>query len=137
MLRKGNHQPAPGPDEWEKWCVKNLSDEALSLVVDLHNYQVMNLTFLGDIKDMWLTYFHKRGIRTNLLNYRGLMLSNFLANSPMTWLNYRLVPYAAKMRIIPETQVATNQGVQTRVVMSFLSGVMCSPALNKQHVYAL
>ena len=28
-------------------------------------------------------------------------------------------------KIIPETQVATNQGVQTRDVMSFLSGVMC------------
>ena len=124
-LRKGNHRPAPRPDEWEKWCVKNLSDDALSLVVDLHNYQVMNSTFPGNIKDMWLTYIHKRGIRTNLLNYGGLMLSNFLANSPMTWLNYKWVPYAAKMKIIPETQVATNQGVQTRDVMSFLAGVIC------------
>lgn len=53
------------------------------------------------------------------------MLSNFLANSPMTWLNYKWVPYAAKMKIIPETQVATNQGVQTRDVMSFLAGVIC------------
>jgi len=22
MLRRGNHRPAPGPDEWEKWCIK-------------------------------------------------------------------------------------------------------------------
>src|ERR1700689_4626973 len=100
MLRKGNHQPAPGPDEWEKWCIKNLSDDTLSLVVDLHNYQVMNSTFPGDIKDMWLTCFYKRGIRTNLLNYQGLMLSNFLANLPMTWLNHKLIPYVARLNIV-------------------------------------
>jgi len=35
MLRRGNHRPAPGPDEWEKWCINNLSDFALSLVLDL------------------------------------------------------------------------------------------------------
>ena len=61
MLRRGNHHPAPGPDKWEKWCVKNLSNDTLSLVVDLHNYQVMNSVFLGNIKDMWLTCFHKQG----------------------------------------------------------------------------
>jgi len=43
--------------------------DALSLIVDLHNYQVMNSTFPGDIKDMWLTCFRKQGICTNLLNY--------------------------------------------------------------------
>jgi hypothetical protein len=137
MLRRGNHRPAPGPDEWEKWCIKNLSDFALSLVLDLHNYEVMNSKFPGDIKDMWLTYMHKRGIRTNLINYRGLMLSNFLANSPMTWLNYRLIPYVAKLNIIPETQVATQQGVQTRDVMSYLSCVKCYAERHHQTVYAL
>src|SRR6202050_3737219 len=65
------------------------------------------------------------------------MLSNFLVNSPMTWLNYKLTPYTAKMRIILETQVATNQGVQTRDVMSFLSGVMCYSGRNKRPIYAL
>jgi hypothetical protein len=115
MLRRGNHRPAPGPDEWEKWCIKNLPDFALSLVLDLHNYEVMNSKFPGDIKDMWLTYLHKRGICTNLINYHGLMLSNFLANSPMTWLNLKLIPYVAKLNVIPETQVAHNK--ESRLVM--------------------
>ena len=65
------------------------------------------------------------------------MLSNFLVNSPMTWLNQKLIPYVARLNIIPETQVATNQGVQTRDVMSFLSGIMCYSSRNKQPVYAL
>src|SRR5882762_492695 len=137
MLRRGNHRPAPGPDEWGKWCIKNLSDFALSLVLDLHNYEIMNSKFPGDIKDMWLTYMHKRGIRTNLINYRGLMLSNFLANSPMTWLNYKLIPYVAKLNIIPETQVATQQGVQTRDIMSYLSCIKCYAERHHQTVYAL
>ena len=65
------------------------------------------------------------------------MLSNFLVNSPMTWLNYKLTPYAAKLKVIPETQVATNQGVQTRDVMSFLSRIMCYSDHNKQPIYTL
>ena len=65
------------------------------------------------------------------------MLSNFLANSPMTWLNYNLVPYALKLRIIPETQVTTNQGVQMRDIMSFLASVKCYVEQNHQTVYTL
>ena len=125
MLHRGNHRPTPGPDGWGKWTIKALSDKALSLVVDLHNYKVMNAHFPGDIKDMWLTMFHKRGLRTDLSNCRGLLLSNFLANSPMTWLNQCLICYSSEKRILPDTQVAAQPGVQTRDLMSFLSGVKC------------
>ena len=65
------------------------------------------------------------------------MLSNFLTNSPMMWMNYNLVPYVSKLHIIPETQVATNQGVQTRDIMSFLASVKCYAERNYQTVYAL
>ena len=137
MLRRGNPRPSPGPDGWEKWCIKSLSDNTLSLVLDLHNYEVMNSRFPGDIKDTWITMFHKRGLRTDLTNWRGLFLSNFLANSPMTWLTQSLTPYAARMGIIPETQVATQPGVQTRDLMSFLSGLKCWSTRRKQTVYAI
>jgi hypothetical protein len=98
LLRRGNNRPSPGPDGWEKWIIKSLSDDALNLVLDLHNYQVMNSRFPGDIKDMWLTMFHKRGVRTNLSNWRGLLLSNVLANSPMAWLNCSLIQYSSEKR---------------------------------------
>src|SRR5882762_8360474 len=137
MLRHGNHRPAPGPDGWEKWLVKNLSDNALCLVLDLLNFIVTHSHFPGNLKDMWLTMFHKRGIRTNLTNWHGLMISNFLANAPMTWLNYLLVPYAAQKLLIPDTQVATQQGVQTRDVMSYLSSVKSFANRHKQTIYAL
>ena len=55
----------------------------------------------------------------------------------MTWLNYLLVPYAARKQLIPETQVATQQGVQTRNVMSYLSAVNSFANRHKQTVFAL
>ena len=138
MIRRGNSKPSPGSDGWEKWTVKLLSNDTLNLVLDLHNYHwVMNSRFPGDIKDMWLTMFHKRGLRTDLQNWRGLLLSNFLANSPMTWLNASLIRYSAEKRILPDTQVAAQPGVQTRDLMSYLSGVKCWANRNKQPVYAL
>ena len=59
MICCGNHCPSPGPDQWEKWTIKSLSDKALSLVLDLHNYEVMNSCFPGTVKDLWLTTIHK------------------------------------------------------------------------------
>lgn len=137
MLRRGNHRPAPGPDGWEKWVVKALSDRALSLVLDLHNYEVMTSSFPGNLKDMWLTMIHKRGSRTNLQNWRGLLISNFLANSPMSWLNYSLIHYSSEKRILPDTQVAAQPGVQTRDLMSFLAGIKTWALRNKTSVYAV
>ncbi|KAJ7176388.1 hypothetical protein C8R43DRAFT_1057609 [Mycena crocata] len=98
LLRKGTPRPAPGRDQWEKWLIKSLSDRSLEVVLKLHNYIVMNARFPGDLKDMWLTMFHKRGMRTDLSNWRGLLLSNFLANSPMSWLNFNLVQVLACKR---------------------------------------
>ena len=91
----------------------------------------------GDVKDMHLTYFHKCGIHTDLSNWRGLLISNFLANSLMTWLNFRLSPYAAHKGIIPETQVATQPGVQTCDLMSFLSGLKTWSHQTKTPLYLL
>lgn len=63
--------------------------------------------------------------------------SNFLANAPMTWLNFSLISYASAKMILPDTQVAAQPGVQTRDLMSFLSGVKCWAHRNKETVYAL
>ena len=137
MLRRGNHRPSPGPDKWEKWTIKCLSDKALSLVLDLHNYEVLNSCFPGTIKDLWLTTVHKRGLQTDLKNWRGLAFSNFLANSPMTWLNQCLIRYSADKHILPDTQVAAQPGVQTRDLMSYLAGIKCWANRHKQTVYAI
>ena len=137
LIRRGNARPSPGPDGMEKWCVKSLSDFSLTPILELHNYMTMNSCFPGDTKDMYLTMFHKRGLRTDLNNWRGLMISNFIANSPMTWLNYLLTPFIAANHILPDTQVATQQGVQTRDLTSFLAGVLTWANRHKTTVYAL
>jgi hypothetical protein len=137
LIRRGNGRPSPGPDGIEKWCVKSLSDFSLAPFLELHNYITMNSRFPGDTKDMYLTMFHKRGLRTDLNNWRGLMISNLIANSPMTWLNYLLTPFIATNSILPDTQVATQQGVQTRDLTSFLAGLLTWANRHKTTVYAL
>lgn len=137
LVRRGNARPSPGPDGTEKWCVKSLSDLSLKPFLELHNYMTINSCFPGKIKDMYLSMFHKRGLRTDLNNWRGLMISNFLANSPMTWLNHLLTPFIAANSILPDTQVATQQGVQTRDLTSFLAGVLTWANRHKTTVYAL
>ncbi|KAJ7166150.1 hypothetical protein C8R46DRAFT_900122 [Mycena filopes] len=53
----------------------------------------------------------------------------------MSWLNFNLVPYIARVRILPDTQVATQQGVQTRDLMSALASVKCWAKRRKTTVY--
>jgi len=81
---------------------------------------------------MWLMMFHK-WIHTDLSNWRGLLLSNVLANSPMAWLNCCL----SEKGILPDTQVAVQPGVQTCDLMSFLTSVKCWATRHKEPVYAL
>lgn len=114
-----------------------MSDAALQLVLDLHNYVVIHARFSSTLTDTHLTYFHKRGVHTEFTNLRGLLISNFLANSPMTWLNFKLSPYAAWLSIIPETQVATQQEVQTQDLMSFLAGLKTWSKKSGTTVYML
>jgi hypothetical protein len=65
------------------------------------------------------------------------MISNFLANSPMTWLNHLLTPYIAINNILPDTQVAMQQGIQTCNLMSCLSGILTWVNCHNTTVYAL
>ncbi|KAF9006308.1 hypothetical protein BDZ89DRAFT_1095452 [Hymenopellis radicata] len=55
----------------------------------------------------------------------------------MTWLNHCLTPYVARLGIIPETQVATQQGVQARDLVSFLSGIKTWAQRHKAEVWCL
>ncbi|KAI0372496.1 hypothetical protein BV20DRAFT_925147, partial [Pilatotrama ljubarskyi] len=121
LLRKGNPRPAPGPDLWEKWCVKTLSDGALSLVLDLVNYEISTSHFPESVKPAIMSTIFKRGARTDLANYRGITCSNLIKNLPFAWLNQLLATYATRHGILPETQVATQPGVQARDLLSFLS----------------
>ncbi len=70
-----------------------------------------------------MTTIFKRGSRTDLSNYRGITCSNLIKNLPFAWLNYLLSMYITTTGILPETQVATQPGVQARDLTSFLSQV--------------
>ncbi|KAJ6631046.1 hypothetical protein B0H10DRAFT_1773796 [Mycena sp. CBHHK59/15] len=55
----------------------------------------------------------------------------------MSWLNFNFVPYLTKTRILPDTQVATQQGVQTQDLMSYLTSIKCWSKRHKVEVFAL
>ncbi|GJE97002.1 hypothetical protein PsYK624_132120 [Phanerochaete sordida] len=137
LLRKGNSRPAPGPDLWEKWAIKTLSDSALGLVLRLVNYEIVHSHFPASTKPSLMTTIHKRGPRTDLANYRGITCSNLVYNLPFAWLNHLLLPYLVRHRIIPHTQVATQPGVQGRDLSSFLAQVEAYAHRHKMPIYIL
>ena len=121
LLRKGNPRPAPGPDRWEKWFIKALSDSSLALVLKLLNYELLNSHFPDVVKPSTISTIFKRGSRFNLFHYRGICCSNFLLSTPFMWLNHSLGPYISKMAILPPGQVATQPGVQGRDLTSLFA----------------
>ena len=121
LLRKGNARPTPGPDGWEKWFLKHLSDPALAIVLKLSNYIISSSHFPPCLKPTNISTIHKRGPNTILSNYRGIACNNFLLNLPFAWLNRLLTPYLTKHQVIPECQVATQPGTQGRDLISFIS----------------
>ena len=137
MLRKGNPRPAPGPDLWEKWCIRSLSDTSLSLVLDLVNYEISASHFPDCVKPVIMSTIFKRGPRTDLANYRGITCSNLVKNLPFAWLNHLLSRYLMAQQVLPQTQIATQPGVQARDLTSFLSQVETYAHRCKQPLYLL
>ena len=125
LISKGNARPTPGPDGWEKWFLKHLSDNALSPILLLLNYILTSSHFPDCLKPTNMSTIHKRGPTTLLSNYRGVACSNILLNLPFAWLNYLLTPYLAHHQTVPECQVATQPGVQGRDLISYISQVEC------------
>ncbi|KAK6972007.1 hypothetical protein R3P38DRAFT_3297233 [Favolaschia claudopus] len=135
VLRKGTPRPCPGPDGWEKWWLKAVSDRALKFVVELLNFEIVKSCFPSAVKPTTMATIHKRGARTQLANTRGVCFSNQLVNIPFAWLNSLLIPYITRLGILPEGQIATQPGVQGRDLVSFLAQVEVWSNREKQPIY--
>ncbi|KAF5368760.1 hypothetical protein D9615_010404 [Tricholomella constricta] len=137
LLSWGNARPTPGPDGWEKWFVKLLSDRALSIVLRLTNYTISNSHFPSSVKDTNSSTIHKRGPPLHLSNYRGIACNNFLLNLPFAWLNTLLGPYVVRHGIIPKCQIATQPGVQGRDLISFVAQIQKHADRTRTPLYIL
>jgi hypothetical protein len=82
LLSRGNSRPTPGPDRWEKWFLKHLSDHALSIILKLLNHIISRSHFPACLKPTNLSTIHKQGPSTYLSNYRGVACNNCLQNLP-------------------------------------------------------
>lgn len=137
LLRKGNSCPAPGPNRWEKWFIKALSDTALSLVLQLLNYEITHSHFPDSVKPSSVSTIYKRGSPFDLSNYRGVCCSNFLLSTPFTWLNHCLSPYISRLRILPPGQVATQAGLQGHDLTSLFTQIESWARRHSIPLYAL
>ncbi|KAG1862486.1 hypothetical protein C8R48DRAFT_773916 [Suillus tomentosus] len=137
LLHKGNVRPAPGPDGWEKWQIKCLSDRALQLILDFINYEILESHFPAYVKPSTLSTIHKKDSKFRLTNYYGICCSSFLLNTPFAWLNSLLIPYLAHLHVIPERQVVTQLGVQAHDLLSFLGQIECWSKHTNTPLYAL
>jgi len=137
LLSQGNSGPTPGPDGWEKWFLKHLSSDALSIILKLLNYIISHSHFPDCVKPTNLSTIHKRGPNTFLSNYRGVACNNCLQNLPFAWLNYRLPPYLTCHHIIPECQVATQPGTQGRDLISYISQIELWAACEHEPLFIL
>ncbi|PPQ63162.1 hypothetical protein CVT24_005802 [Panaeolus cyanescens] len=137
LLRKGNSRPTPGPDGWEKWFLKNLSDPTLLLLLRLLNYVIMSSHFPDCVKETNISTIFKRGSPSDLSNYRGIACSNIILNLVFAWLNDRLCPYLTASHIIPPCQVATQTATQGRDLISYISQVEKWASRTKTPLYVL
>ena len=84
VLSRGTQTPSPGPDECEKWCLRNLPEEGIEILTKLVRYTVENNHFPGIMKETILVPIYKKGDPTILGNYRGIMLTNNILNIALT-----------------------------------------------------
>lgn len=116
---------------------KHSSDTALSLVLQLLNYEITHSHFPDSVKPSSVSTIYKCGSPFDLFNYRGICCSNLLLSTPFTWLNHCLTPYIAQLRILPPRQVATQAGLQGRDLTSLFAQIESWARRHSVPLYAL
>lgn len=123
LLSKGKPDPAPGPDGWEKWALKNAGPKWHGAVSNLVNYMINNNYFPDTLSGNYLIPIHKRGDFTDPANYRGIVLAGMLQKIAGSWLTETLQDYCDKMGLIPDTQTAGHRGKQPSDAMHILHAI--------------
>ncbi|KAL8276302.1 hypothetical protein RQP46_011297 [Phenoliferia psychrophenolica] len=88
-----------------------MSDEALTQVLHLVNYVIMHNYFPESIQSMLLMLIHKKNSVTELKNYRGITLANFIAVIATSRYTQCLQQYAWKHGLLPEDCWARAHGL--------------------------
>ena len=137
LLNKGKINPAPGPDDWEKWALRASGREWLGVIVNLANYTIQNNYFSASIRDNFLVPIYKRGDFTDPTNYRGIVLANTLQITVASWFTKCLQDYSTKRGLIPETQSAGRKGARTTDQSHLLNAIDGHLRLEDTFAYAL
>lgn len=122
-LSRGNPKPSPGPDSWEKWALRQVSDDFLLLTLHLCNYMISANYFSPRLKQNFISPLYKRGDLTDPSNYRGIVFANCLYNVVTSWFTQQFQKYIWRRKLLPTLQIATQQGVQPGDLTNFLDQV--------------
>lgn len=137
VLGKGNPRPSPGPDGWEKWALRNASDEFLQIVIALANYIITHSYFPEQLKEAFITPRFKRGDFTDPKNYRGIAHSNLLYNIVSTWFGTSLRDHVWRKGLLNPTQISGQAGVQPGDALSLLEQLDVCLSANEETAFVL
>ncbi len=103
------------------------------------NFEIINSTIphFHFLNQATLLTMHKWGLTTQLKNKCGVMLSNFLTSLPFAWLSLCLNQYNTAHPLIPQSQIATQCGVQGQDLTSFLAQLHSWAVCANQPLYIL
>ena len=119
-LGHGNPRPSPGPDHWEKWALRQTTDAFLNLIVQLSNHMICTNYFPTRVKGNFTSPLYKRGDITDPRNYRGIVFANCIYNIVTSWFTRQFQRWIWRLDLLPQLQIATQQGVQPGDLTNFL-----------------
>ncbi|ORX35739.1 hypothetical protein BD324DRAFT_74669 [Kockovaella imperatae] len=111
-LDRGSVKPAPGPDNWEKWALRQSGTEWLTLMAKLVRYIVQHNYFPPILKENYICSMYKREVMLETNNYGGIVLANTLQILVASVFTRTVQDYANAMGMIPDTQIAGRAGAQ-------------------------
>lgn len=123
LLARGKANPAPGPDNWEKWAVRRSGDAWLEVILTLANYIILNNYFPTTLKANYVIPIYKKGDVTEPSNYRGIVLANTLQIIVASWFTFRLSNYVWDHAFIPNTQIAAQRNTSVGDMTHLLSAM--------------
>jgi ribonuclease HI len=112
LVRKGNPAPSPGPDGIEKWWLRHVSTTTKLAIIKILNKIINTNNFPSKLKEMEVISLYKKGDKTDLRNYRGIMLANCFYRLLQSWWDVCINEYLTDLHLRYDFQFAARKGYQ-------------------------
>ena len=121
ILRAGK---SPGHDRISNEMISCLLEEKPELIKKLFNDILQNPTVIDRWRTSMITPIHKKGLKTNEDNYRGISLMSCFGKFFISILNQRLLKFIMERKIISRTQLGFLPGNRTSDALLILHNLI-------------